>query len=175
MVRVLMAARTCALLRPPQFAPEVTECGHILGIAGDIAWSGELRGDPGAGGDAVAGLGGDSFAAKEKAVIALGKSGDPHAVAILQSLNSDRLRKTPDGRVVIVEGIGTNAKITDAVTVLTEPCPCGSAHRCVADIQGRLDDVFEYDGRRVHPLVFRSPLGRRSAATSQAGPAARPA
>lgn len=53
-------------------------------------------------------------------------------------------------------------EITDEVTILTEPCPCGSAHRCVADIQGRLDDVFEYDGRRVHPHVFRSALGRRA-------------
>ena len=53
-------------------------------------------------------------------------------------------------------------EITDEVTLLTEPCPCGSAHRCVADIQGRLDDVFMYDGRRVHPHVFRSALGRRA-------------
>ena len=51
-------------------------------------------------------------------------------------------------------------EITDEVTVLPEPCPCGSAHRCVADIQGRLDDMFVYDGRRVHPHVFRSALGR---------------
>jgi phenylacetate-CoA ligase len=53
-------------------------------------------------------------------------------------------------------------EITDEVTIQTEPCPCGSAHRCVADIQGRLDDVFVYDGRRVHPHVFRSVLGRHS-------------
>jgi phenylacetate-CoA ligase len=53
-------------------------------------------------------------------------------------------------------------EITDEVTVLTEPCPCGSAHRCVADIQGRLDDVFFYDGRRVHPHVFRSALARHA-------------
>jgi phenylacetate-coenzyme A ligase PaaK-like adenylate-forming protein len=53
-------------------------------------------------------------------------------------------------------------EITDEVTILTEPCPCGSAHRCVADIQGRLDDVFVYDGQRVHPHVFRSALGRRA-------------
>jgi phenylacetate-CoA ligase len=53
-------------------------------------------------------------------------------------------------------------EITDEVTILTDPCPCGSAHRCVADIQGRLDDVFVYDGRRVHPHVFRSALGRRA-------------
>jgi len=64
----------------------------------------------------LAGLGGDSFAAKEKAVVALGKAGDPRAVAILQSLNSDRLRKAPDGRVVIVEGTGATTKMTDAAS-----------------------------------------------------------
>jgi len=64
----------------------------------------------------VAGLGGDSFAAKEKAVIALSKSGDPRAVPILQALIGDRLRKAPDGRVVIVEGVGGGAKLTDFTT-----------------------------------------------------------
>jgi phenylacetate-coenzyme A ligase PaaK-like adenylate-forming protein len=53
-------------------------------------------------------------------------------------------------------------EITDEVTILPDPCPCGSAHRCVADIHGRLDDVFVYDGRRVHPHVFRSALGRHA-------------
>ena len=53
-------------------------------------------------------------------------------------------------------------EITDEVTILAEPCPCGSAHRCLADIHGRLDDVFVYDGLRVHPHVFRSALGRHS-------------
>lgn len=53
-------------------------------------------------------------------------------------------------------------EITDEVTLLPEPCPCGSAHRCVGDIQGRLDDVFLYDGLRVHPHVFRSVLGRHA-------------
>ena len=53
-------------------------------------------------------------------------------------------------------------EITDEVTILAEPCPCGSAHRCVADIQGRLDDLFAYHGRRVHPHVFRSALGRHA-------------
>jgi phenylacetate-coenzyme A ligase PaaK-like adenylate-forming protein len=46
--------------------------------------------------------------------------------------------------------------------MLAESCACGSAHRCVADIQGRLDDVFVYDGRRVHPHVFRSAVGRHA-------------
>jgi phenylacetate-CoA ligase len=53
-------------------------------------------------------------------------------------------------------------ELTDEVTILPEPCPCGSAHRCIADIRGRLDDVFTYAGRRVHPLVFRSVLARHA-------------
>ena len=53
-------------------------------------------------------------------------------------------------------------EITDEVTLETEPCPCGSAHRRVADIQGRLDDTFVYDDRRVHPHVFRSVLSRHA-------------
>jgi phenylacetate-CoA ligase len=52
-------------------------------------------------------------------------------------------------------------ELTDEVTLLDEPCPCGSAYRRVADIQGRLDDVFHYaDGVAVHPHVFRTILGR---------------
>jgi urea transport system permease protein len=64
----------------------------------------------------VAGLAGDSFAVKEKGVTALGKSGEVRAVAILQALGSDRLRKTTDGRVVIVDGVGVGAKVSDAAT-----------------------------------------------------------
>ena len=52
-------------------------------------------------------------------------------------------------------------EITDEVTVLPEPCPCGSAHRRIADIQGRLDDVFTYR-RRVHPHLFRAALSREA-------------
>jgi phenylacetate-coenzyme A ligase PaaK-like adenylate-forming protein len=53
-------------------------------------------------------------------------------------------------------------EITDEVAILSEPCPCGSGHRCVADIQGRLDDAFVYEGRRIHPHVFRSALSRHA-------------
>jgi phenylacetate-CoA ligase len=52
-------------------------------------------------------------------------------------------------------------ELTDEVTVLRERCPCGSAHRCVADIQGRLDDTFFYEGRPAHPHLFRTAFGRR--------------
>jgi phenylacetate-coenzyme A ligase PaaK-like adenylate-forming protein len=51
-------------------------------------------------------------------------------------------------------------EITDQVTVLDGPCPCGSAHRRVADIGGRSDDVFVYGSLTVHPVVIESPLTR---------------
>ena len=52
-------------------------------------------------------------------------------------------------------------ELTDQVTLLDRPCPCGSAHRLIADVQSRLDDVFTYPGGQVvHPIVFASVLGR---------------
>ena len=55
-------------------------------------------------------------------------------------------------------------EITDQVTLIGGPCPCGSRFRRIEDPQGRLDDVFEYaDGLSVHPHVFRSALGRQPA------------
>jgi phenylacetate-coenzyme A ligase PaaK-like adenylate-forming protein len=52
-------------------------------------------------------------------------------------------------------------EISDEVTFLDEPCRCGSTHRRIADIQGRMDDLFHYaDGVVVHPHVIRSVLGR---------------
>jgi phenylacetate-coenzyme A ligase PaaK-like adenylate-forming protein len=52
-------------------------------------------------------------------------------------------------------------ELTDEVTFLAERCPCGSAHRLIADIQGRLDENFTYPGMlSVHPHVFRSRLGK---------------
>ena len=57
-------------------------------------------------------------------------------------------------------------ELTDEVVLVDGPCPCGSAHRRVADIQGRLDDGFIYqDGSRVHPHVFRSALTRTRGVT----------
>jgi phenylacetate-CoA ligase len=55
-------------------------------------------------------------------------------------------------------------ELTDEVTVLSEPCACGSSFRRLDDVHGRMDDVFRYDGDiRVHPHVFRSPLSRHRA------------
>src|SRR5947207_11527896 len=53
----------------------------------------------------VAGLGGAGFADKEKAIVALGKLGDPRAVPVLQALGDDRLRKTSGGHIVIVTSL----------------------------------------------------------------------
>jgi phenylacetate-coenzyme A ligase PaaK-like adenylate-forming protein len=55
-------------------------------------------------------------------------------------------------------------ELTDEVTVLSEPCACGSSFRRLDDIHGRMDDIFRYAGDiTVHPHVFRSPLGRQRA------------
>jgi phenylacetate-CoA ligase len=54
-------------------------------------------------------------------------------------------------------------ELTDQVTLLDGPCPCGSAHQPIADVQSRLEDVFAYpDGVLVHPLVFASVLVRQA-------------
>jgi phenylacetate-coenzyme A ligase PaaK-like adenylate-forming protein len=52
-------------------------------------------------------------------------------------------------------------ELTDQVTFLDRPCPCGSAHRLIADVESRLDDVFTYPGGQVvHPHVFAAQLRR---------------
>jgi phenylacetate-coenzyme A ligase PaaK-like adenylate-forming protein len=52
-------------------------------------------------------------------------------------------------------------ELTDEVTVLDGPCPCGINLLRIDDIQGRLDDAFTYSGGpTIHPFTFRSVLGR---------------
>lgn len=52
-------------------------------------------------------------------------------------------------------------EMTDQVQLIDSVCPCGSAHRLIADVEGRVDDLFEYErGVLVHPHVFRSVLCR---------------
>ncbi len=53
-------------------------------------------------------------------------------------------------------------EVTDEVTVLEGPCPCGSVFRRIADPLGRFDETFIYpDGTVIHPHVFRSCLGHQ--------------
>src|SRR4030095_15520351 len=52
-------------------------------------------------------------------------------------------------------------ELTDQVTFLDRPCPCGSAPQLIAAVQGRLDDVFTSPGGQVvHPHVFAAGLRR---------------
>jgi phenylacetate-coenzyme A ligase PaaK-like adenylate-forming protein len=52
-------------------------------------------------------------------------------------------------------------ELTDEVAAIDEPCGCGITLTRIDDIEGRTDDVFTYSGGVVvHPLAFRSPLGR---------------
>tara|TARA_Y100000310_G_scaffold22421_1_gene21509 strand:- start:4123 stop:5508 length:1386 start_codon:yes stop_codon:yes gene_type:complete len=53
-------------------------------------------------------------------------------------------------------------EVSDEITVLEDPCPCGSGHRRITSVLGRQDDLFRYGSATVHPQVFRSPLGREA-------------
>jgi urea transport system permease protein len=61
----------------------------------------------------LSGLAGASFADKEKAIVGFARLGDPRAVPVLQALRDDRLRRAPDGRVVMVATTGGTAKLLD--------------------------------------------------------------
>jgi phenylacetate-CoA ligase len=45
-------------------------------------------------------------------------------------------------------------EIPDAMTLTSEPCPCGRTLRRVARIEGRVDDVMWLGGVAVHPMQF---------------------
>lgn len=47
----------------------------------------------------------------------------------------------------------------DEITMMSEPCPCGSAYARVADITGRHDDDFVYASNTVPASAFRHVLG----------------
>jgi urea transport system permease protein len=64
----------------------------------------------------VGNLAGDSFADKDKAVIALGALGDPRAVSVLQALTDGRLLRAADGRIVVPVTAGGTTRVRDAVT-----------------------------------------------------------
>ncbi len=66
--------------------------------------------------DLVGKLAGGSFAAKEKAIVALGRLGDPRAVPVLKALGDDRLRSDADGRVIIVATVGGATRYSDAAS-----------------------------------------------------------
>src|SRR6266567_4746916 len=87
----------------------LTVCALTLALAAVPARADDLA-------EVVSGLGGEGFAAKEKAIAALGKLGDPRAVPILQALSGDRLRRASDGRVVLLAPLGGTTRLLDAVS-----------------------------------------------------------
>ena len=53
-------------------------------------------------------------------------------------------------------------ELADALTVLAEPNPGPWTGRRIADVEGRVEGTFVYDGAvEVHLHLFRSALGRR--------------
>ena len=55
-------------------------------------------------------------------------------------------------------------EITDEITLLDGGCPCGSALRRIADVEGRLEEAFHYpEVPLVHPHVFRTRLAAEPA------------
>jgi phenylacetate-CoA ligase len=52
-------------------------------------------------------------------------------------------------------------EISDIAIPGMKPCKCGSVFPLIKEIRGRADDAFKYSGDvKVHPLVFRTPLGQ---------------
>ena len=49
-------------------------------------------------------------------------------------------------------------ELDDVVTFAEEPCPCGSAFRLLAGVEGRSLDAFSYGSVRVAPVAFGRPL-----------------
>ena len=55
-------------------------------------------------------------------------------------------------------------EVSDEVSLVDRSCRCGSSLRLIDDPQGRLDDIFVYEGAlSVHPHLFRSALGQQPA------------
>lgn len=96
----------------------------------------------------------------------------PDDIAIVEPVDEDG-RPVPPGvesaKILVTNLYNTvqpliRYEVTDRVVLLDEPCRCGSAHRRLASVRGRTDDVFTYPGGvRVHPLAIRAPLGRHRA------------
>lgn len=52
-------------------------------------------------------------------------------------------------------------EISDIAIPDPNPCSCGAVYPLIREVRGRADDAFQYDGDvKVHPLVFRTPLGQ---------------
>ncbi|HUW74836.1 MAG TPA: hypothetical protein VMW05_12590 [Methyloceanibacter sp.] len=81
---------------------------------------------------------------------------------------NDRPTRDPEktARVLVTSLFGRTLpliryELTDIPVLSGKPCPCGALYPLVTEVKGRADDIFVYPGGvRVHPLVFRTPLGQ---------------
>jgi phenylacetate-coenzyme A ligase PaaK-like adenylate-forming protein len=85
--------------------------------------------------------------------------------------HNDRPATDPDAidRILVTSLFGRTMpliryELTDVPIPSDRLCSCGAAFPLIKAVQGRSDDIFIYPGDvRIHPLVFRTPLGHNSA------------
>ncbi|HVF31837.1 MAG TPA: hypothetical protein VM933_02260, partial [Acidimicrobiales bacterium] len=69
-----------------------------------------------------------------------------------------------EGDHLIVTGLVNHAlpllryELDDRVTISSEACPCGSAHRSLRSVGGRTPDVFTFGDATVHPVTLSGAL-----------------
>lgn len=114
------------------------------------------------------------YAATEVGIVARSYPGSPglhlnEDIAVYEPVDGANRPVAPGARArrLLVTNVINHAlpliryELTDEVTVLDEPNPGPWTGRRIADIEGRSDDTFSYEGVEVHPYVFRSAIGRR--------------
>ncbi len=115
------------------------------------------------------------YAATEVSIIARSYPGSPglhlnEDIAVYEPVDADYRPVEPGERAtkMLVTNVVNHVlpliryELSDEIRMLTEPNPDPWTGRRIADIEGRSDDVFVYDGGiEVHPHLFRSAFGRR--------------
>jgi phenylacetate-CoA ligase len=82
--------------------------------------------------------------------------------------DKDQPTRNPDAidRVLVTSLFGRTLpliryELTDIPVPDDKPCSCGAHFPLVSGVRGRADDIFVYSGGiKIHPLVFRTPLGQ---------------
>jgi phenylacetate-coenzyme A ligase PaaK-like adenylate-forming protein len=90
-------------------------------------------------------------------------------IAVFEPVDADNRPVAPGTRArkLLVTNVTNHVlpliryELTDEITVRDEPNPGPWTGRRIADIDGRSDEIFAFDGIDVHPYVFRSAIGRR--------------
>jgi phenylacetate-CoA ligase len=93
-------------------------------------------------------------------------------LGIIEVVDRDH-RPVPEGEVgerILVTNLNNftqpliRVEIDDRMALTSEPCPCSRTTKRMVSLEGRDDDILEFPAAegplRVHPIQFRSPLGR---------------